>query len=124
MRQHPPCASNARAEDLLHNVVRALLALDARVLCLDEPTAGLAQRETEAFGPLLLRIRRELDASLLVIEHDRLGELLLQLGQLLPQLSPFGLKALSLEPLSFESLSLSEALGLGLALGLDPFGLK
>lgn len=48
----------------------ALLALDARVLCLDEPTAGVAQRETEAFGPLLLRIRDELDASLLVIEHD------------------------------------------------------
>lgn len=48
----------------------ALLALDARVLCLDEPTAGVAQRETEAFGPLLLRICRELDASLLVIEHD------------------------------------------------------
>src|SRR5689334_5888784 len=48
----------------------ALLALDARVLCLDEPTAGVAQRETEAFGPLLLRIRAELDASLLVIEHD------------------------------------------------------
>lgn len=47
-----------------------LLALDARVLCLDEPTAGVAQRETEAFGPLLLRIRQELDASLLVIEHD------------------------------------------------------
>jgi ABC-type branched-subunit amino acid transport system ATPase component len=48
----------------------ALLALDARVLCLDEPTAGVAQRETEAFGPLLLRVREELDASLLVIEHD------------------------------------------------------
>jgi ABC-type branched-subunit amino acid transport system ATPase component len=48
----------------------ALLALDARVLCLDEPTAGVAQREAEAFGPLLLRIREELDASLLVIEHD------------------------------------------------------
>ncbi len=48
----------------------ALLALDARVLCLDEPTAGVAQRETEAFGPLLLRIRDELDAALLVIEHD------------------------------------------------------
>ena len=47
-----------------------LLALDARVLCLDEPTAGLAQRETEAFGPLLLELRRELCASLLVIEHD------------------------------------------------------
>ena len=48
----------------------ALLALDARVLCLDEPTAGVAQRETEAFGPLLTRIREELGASLLVIEHD------------------------------------------------------
>ncbi|MBB4980965.1 ABC transporter permease subunit [Streptomyces nymphaeiformis] len=47
-----------------------LLALDARLLCLDEPTAGVAQRETEAFGPLILEIRRELGASMLVIEHD------------------------------------------------------
>ena len=47
-----------------------LLALDAKVLCLDEPTAGLAQRETEAFGPLLIAIRRELGASMIVIEHD------------------------------------------------------
>jgi ABC-type branched-subunit amino acid transport system ATPase component/ABC-type branched-subunit amino acid transport system permease subunit len=47
-----------------------LLALDARVLCLDEPTAGVAQRETEAFGPLILEIRRELQASMLIIEHD------------------------------------------------------
>jgi ABC-type branched-subunit amino acid transport system ATPase component len=47
-----------------------LLAVDARVLCLDEPTAGIAQREAEAFGPLLRAIRAELDASMLVIEHD------------------------------------------------------
>jgi ABC-type branched-subunit amino acid transport system ATPase component/ABC-type branched-subunit amino acid transport system permease subunit len=47
-----------------------LVASEARVLCLDEPTAGLAQREAEAFGPLLLEIRRELDASVLLIEHD------------------------------------------------------
>src|SRR4029077_1755008 len=47
-----------------------LLASDAEVLCLDEPTAGVAQREAEAFGPLLLEMRRELDASMLVIEHD------------------------------------------------------
>ena len=47
-----------------------LLATDARVLCLDEPTAGIAQREAEAFGPLLLQIRAELGASMLVIEHD------------------------------------------------------
>jgi ABC-type branched-subunit amino acid transport system ATPase component len=50
--------------------VACLLAVDARVLCLDEPTAGVAQREAEAFGPLLLRVREELDASMLVIEHD------------------------------------------------------
>ncbi len=48
----------------------ALLALDASVVCLDEPTAGVAQRETESFGPLLRRIRDELDCSMLVIEHD------------------------------------------------------
>ena len=47
-----------------------LLALDARMLCLDEPTAGVAQKEGEAFGPLMLEIRRELDASILIIEHD------------------------------------------------------
>jgi ABC-type branched-subunit amino acid transport system ATPase component/ABC-type branched-subunit amino acid transport system permease subunit len=47
-----------------------LLALDARALCLDEPTAGVAQRETEAFGPLILEVRRQLGASMLVIEHD------------------------------------------------------
>ena len=47
-----------------------LMASGARVLCLDEPTAGIAQRESEAFVPLILRIRAELDASLLVIEHD------------------------------------------------------
>ena len=47
-----------------------LLAQDARVLLLDEPTAGLAQRETEVFGPLLLRIRSELSATLVIVEHD------------------------------------------------------
>ncbi len=47
-----------------------LLAVDAKVLCLDEPTAGVAQREAEAFGPLLVRIRRELGASMVIVEHD------------------------------------------------------
>jgi ABC-type branched-subunit amino acid transport system ATPase component len=46
------------------------LALGARVLLLDEPTAGLAQRETEAFGPVIRRVRDELDAAVLLIEHD------------------------------------------------------
>jgi ABC-type branched-subunit amino acid transport system ATPase component/ABC-type branched-subunit amino acid transport system permease subunit len=47
-----------------------LLALQPRVILLDEPTAGVAQRETEAFGPLLRRIAGELSATLVVIEHD------------------------------------------------------
>ena len=47
-----------------------LIGLEARVLCLDEPTAGVAQRETEAFAPLVLRIRDELRASVLIVEHD------------------------------------------------------
>ena len=40
------------------------------VLILDEPSSGIAQRETEALGPLLVRIHEELGCSLLVIEHD------------------------------------------------------
>jgi ABC-type branched-subunit amino acid transport system ATPase component/ABC-type branched-subunit amino acid transport system permease subunit len=47
-----------------------LLAQGSRLLLLDEPTAGVAQRETEAFGPLLKRIQRELDATIVLIEHD------------------------------------------------------
>jgi ABC-type branched-subunit amino acid transport system ATPase component/ABC-type branched-subunit amino acid transport system permease subunit len=41
-----------------------------QVLLLDEPTAGVAQREAEAFGPMLRRIRDELDCSILIVEHD------------------------------------------------------
>jgi branched-chain amino acid transport system ATP-binding protein len=40
------------------------------VVLLDEPSSGIAQRETEALGPLLRRIRDGLGAALLVIEHD------------------------------------------------------
>jgi ABC-type branched-subunit amino acid transport system ATPase component len=39
-------------------------------LLLDEPTAGVAQRESEAFTPLVRRIRDDLNCSILVIEHD------------------------------------------------------
>ena len=40
------------------------------VLLLDEPSSGIAQRETEALGPLLLGIRERTGAALIVIEHD------------------------------------------------------
>jgi branched-chain amino acid transport system ATP-binding protein len=40
------------------------------VLILDEPSSGIAQRETEALGPLLRRIQSEIGCALLIIEHD------------------------------------------------------
>jgi ABC-type branched-subunit amino acid transport system ATPase component/ABC-type branched-subunit amino acid transport system permease subunit len=40
------------------------------VILLDEPSAGIAQRETEALVPVLLRVRDLTGASLLLIEHD------------------------------------------------------
>jgi ABC-type branched-subunit amino acid transport system ATPase component/ABC-type branched-subunit amino acid transport system permease subunit len=47
-----------------------LLAQDPAVVLLDEPSAGIAQRETEALGPLLRRVQAETGCSLVVIEHD------------------------------------------------------
>ncbi|HSS09410.1 MAG TPA: ABC transporter ATP-binding protein, partial [Acidimicrobiales bacterium] len=48
----------------------AILAAAPSVICLDEPTAGVAQREAEAFGPLIKRVQAELDATLVIVEHD------------------------------------------------------
>ncbi|HJM28914.1 MAG: branched-chain amino acid ABC transporter permease/ATP-binding protein [Acidimicrobiales bacterium] len=48
----------------------SLIALDTQLMLLDEPTAGVAQKETEAFGPLIHAIRKELGSSILLIEHD------------------------------------------------------
>jgi ABC-type branched-subunit amino acid transport system ATPase component/predicted MFS family arabinose efflux permease len=47
-----------------------LLAHGPAVMLFDEPSSGIAQREAEALGPMLLRIRQATGASLIVIEHD------------------------------------------------------
>ena len=47
-----------------------LLAADPSVIVLDEPSGGVAQRESEALGPLLQRVQTVTGASILVIEHD------------------------------------------------------
>jgi ABC-type branched-subunit amino acid transport system ATPase component len=47
-----------------------ILAQDPSVLLLDEPSSGVAQRESEALAPLLLRVREHTGCSMLVIEHD------------------------------------------------------
>jgi branched-chain amino acid transport system ATP-binding protein len=46
------------------------IAHDPAVLLLDEPSSGIAQRETEALGPLLKRIQHETGCAMLIIEHD------------------------------------------------------
>jgi len=50
--------------------VACLLALEPRVLLLDEPSSGIAQRETEALAELLLAVRSTIGTTLVVIEHD------------------------------------------------------
>jgi ABC-type branched-subunit amino acid transport system ATPase component len=47
-----------------------ILAQEPKLLLLDEPSGGVAQKETEALGPLLLRIRDRTGCSLMIIEHD------------------------------------------------------
>jgi ABC-type branched-subunit amino acid transport system ATPase component len=41
-----------------------------RLLLLDEPTAGIAQREAEAFIPLLRRVHEVADTTIVLVEHD------------------------------------------------------
>ena len=47
-----------------------VLALGPRLLLLDEPSSGIAQREVEALGQLLRRIKTTTGCTMLIIEHD------------------------------------------------------
>jgi branched-chain amino acid transport system ATP-binding protein len=46
------------------------IAHEPKVLLLDEPSSGVAQRETEALGPLLQDMQRATSCSIVIIEHD------------------------------------------------------
>ena len=48
----------------------AVVAHNPDVVLLDEPSSGIAQKEADELAPLLLRVRADLGASLVVIEHD------------------------------------------------------
>jgi branched-chain amino acid transport system ATP-binding protein len=72
-----------------------VLAQGPSVVLLDEPSSGIAQREAEALAPMLRRVRDQLGASLLVIEHDLplLGQLsdrmiALDLGRIVAEGTP------------------------------------
>ena len=46
------------------------LAAKPKILLLDEPGAGLAPNELEELGTLLVTIKKQLDATMWVIDHD------------------------------------------------------
>jgi ABC-type branched-subunit amino acid transport system ATPase component len=48
----------------------SIVAARPRLLLLDEPTAGIAQREAEALTPLLRALHAETRATILMVEHD------------------------------------------------------
>lgn len=63
------------ASELSYGTLRVLelacmLALKPNFLLLDEPSSGLSQKETEALGPLLRRIKERTESTVLFIEHD------------------------------------------------------
>jgi ABC-type branched-subunit amino acid transport system ATPase component len=63
------------AADLSYGTLRmaelaCVLALEPELVLLDEPSSGIAQKETEALGPVLQDVRDELGATLILIEHD------------------------------------------------------
>jgi ABC-type branched-subunit amino acid transport system ATPase component/ABC-type branched-subunit amino acid transport system permease subunit len=71
------------------------MAFEPRVLLLDEPSSGIAQRESEVLAELLTSLRQRTGATLVIIEHDiplvsgladRL--LCLDLGQVIAQGTP------------------------------------
>ena len=49
--------------------IGAVLASDPEFLLLDEPTSGMSPEEAHAFGDLLLKLRTELNLTVLMIEH-------------------------------------------------------
>jgi branched-chain amino acid transport system ATP-binding protein len=50
--------------------IATLIANEPKVLILDEPSSGIAQKETEALGPVLKEVQRFTGCAILIIEHD------------------------------------------------------
>ena len=48
----------------------SIVLAEPRLLLLDEPTAGIAQREAEAFIPLLQRLHEITGSTIVLVEHD------------------------------------------------------
>ncbi len=68
-RADQPAASLPYGEQRKLEIARALCT-GPRILCLDEPAAGLNPRETGELGELLLELRDRHGVAVLLIEHD------------------------------------------------------
>jgi branched-chain amino acid transport system ATP-binding protein len=68
-RADQPAASLPYGEQRKLEIARALCT-GPRILCLDEPAAGLNPRETAELGELLLELRDRHGVAVLLIEHD------------------------------------------------------
>ncbi len=67
--RHKPCGELSTGTRRITEIA-CMLALEPSLLLLDEPSSGVAQRETEALGELLERVKSYLGTTLIVIEHD------------------------------------------------------
>ncbi len=63
-------AKNLSYGDQRRLEVARALAADPKLLLLDEPTAGMNPQETQAMTLFIDRLRRELNLTILLIEHD------------------------------------------------------
>jgi ABC-type branched-subunit amino acid transport system ATPase component/ABC-type branched-subunit amino acid transport system permease subunit len=50
--------------------IACLIAVQPTLLLLDEPSSGIAQRETEALGEVLRNVKSQMGLTVVIIEHD------------------------------------------------------
>jgi branched-chain amino acid transport system ATP-binding protein len=67
--RHQPAGSLPLGSQKRLELARAL-ALDPKLLLLDEPASGLNTSETQALADMLLRIRERFALTILLVEHD------------------------------------------------------
>jgi branched-chain amino acid transport system ATP-binding protein len=66
---HSPVGSLSYGDAKRVDIARAL-ATEPQVLLLDEPAAGMNAGETAEMGELIVAVRKALDLSVLLVEHD------------------------------------------------------